>query len=168
MNPTHIHLLITHLAIYGCVLGAIVLLYALWSKSDHTKIAAYILFIISSVGAAIAYVTGESAEETVENIPGIDLNLIDRHEDFASIALIALIVLGIVSVAGIFVTLKVQSFKRTTALIVLFISLIDFGIIVRTGYLGGQIRHSEIRDQSPVNETNEMETTQQHSSVNFQ
>uniref|UniRef100_UPI0040490F08 hypothetical protein n=1 Tax=Flavobacterium sp. TaxID=239 RepID=UPI0040490F08 len=49
MNQTHIHLLITHLPIFGSILGGVVLAFGLSSKSDDTKIAAYILFIISSV-----------------------------------------------------------------------------------------------------------------------
>ena len=33
-----------------------------------------------------------------------------------------------------------------TAIVILFISLISFGLIARTGYLGGQIRHTEINN----------------------
>jgi hypothetical protein len=38
MNQTHIHLLITHLPIYGSMIGAFVLLYGIWSSSIQTKI----------------------------------------------------------------------------------------------------------------------------------
>lgn len=71
INQTHLHLLITHLPIFGSLFGGLVLAYGLWTKSDQTKTAAYFLFIISSIGAGIAYLTGEAAEETVENIPGV-------------------------------------------------------------------------------------------------
>jgi hypothetical protein len=62
MNQTHVHLLITHLPILGSFLGALVLVYGLFSGSYSTKIAAYLLLIISSAGAGIAYLTGEGAE----------------------------------------------------------------------------------------------------------
>jgi hypothetical protein len=52
--------------------------------------AAYLIFIISSNGAGIAYLTGEGAEETVENMPGISESIIEQHEDFAMYALISL------------------------------------------------------------------------------
>lgn len=71
MDLTHLHLLITHLPIYGSILGGFVLAYGLWTKSNNTIIAAYLLFIISAVGAGIAYSTGEAAEETVESIKTI-------------------------------------------------------------------------------------------------
>src|SRR5688572_20865606 len=104
MNQTHIHLLITHLPIFGSILGGLVLAYGLWTKSYQTKIAAYILFVISSIGAAIGYITGEAAEETVEHIAGISENLVEQHEGSAVIALVSLIVLGIASIVGLFLT----------------------------------------------------------------
>ena len=79
MNQTHVHLLITHLPIYGSILGFIILAYGLWTKSNQTKIAAYIVFIISSIGAGIAYLTGEAAEETVEDIQGVAKKMIEEH-----------------------------------------------------------------------------------------
>jgi uncharacterized membrane protein len=150
MNQTHIHLLITHLPIFGSILGAFVLAHALWTKSNQTKIAAYNLFIIAAIGAGIAYLTGEAAEETVENIQGIAKNMIDEHEDFAVFALISLIILGLTSIAGLFLTIRKSSFTRTTAFGILFISLISFALVARTGYLGGQIRHTEIANGANV------------------
>ncbi|MGE5943670.1 MAG: hypothetical protein ACM31G_04950 [Flavobacteriales bacterium] len=55
MDQTHIHLVITHLPIFGSILGGLVLAYGLWTKSNDTKIAAYGLFIISSISVGIAY-----------------------------------------------------------------------------------------------------------------
>ena len=134
MNQTHIHLLITHLPIYRSILGGLVLAYGLWAKSDRTKMAAYILFIISSIGAGVGYLTGEAAEEAVENIAGVSKNLVEQHEDFALIALISLIILGIASILGLFLTSKKLSSTRVVALVILFISLVSFGLVVRTGF----------------------------------
>lgn len=144
MNQTHIHLLITHLPIFGSILGGLVLAHGLWTKSNQTKIAAYNLFVISAIGAGIAYLTGEAAEETVENIQGIVEATINQHEEFALFALISLIILGLTSIIGLFITLKNLAMTRTVAFIILFISLVSFGLVARTGYLGGQIRHTEI------------------------
>lgn len=144
MNQTHLHLLINHLPIFGSILGGLVLAHGLWTKSNQTKIAAYYLLIISSIGAVIAYLTGEAAEESVENIQGISKDLIGQHEDFAVFALVALSVLGVASLIGLFVTIKKSASTRMVAIVTLFISLISFGLIARTGYIGGQIRHTEI------------------------
>lgn len=144
MNQTHIHLLITHLPVFGSILGAFVLAHGIWTKSNQTKIAAYNVFIISAIGAVIAYFTGEGAEESIENLPGIVEATINSHEDFALYSLLSLILLGLVSIVGLFITMLKPLLTRTTAFIILFISLISFGLVARTGYLGGQIRHTEI------------------------
>ena len=143
MNPAHVHLLITHLPIFGSILGGIVLAYGLLTSSNETKIAAYILFIISAIGAGIAYLTGEGAEEIVEDLPGVVESLIKEHEESALVSLVALIILGVAALIGI-ITRKRMEWTKNIGVVILLISLISFGLIAYTGYLGGQIRHTEI------------------------
>ncbi len=144
MSQVHLHLLITHLPVFGSILGALVLAYGLWSKSHQTKTAAYLLFILSGIGAGIAYLTGEGAEEAVEGIQGVSEQMMELHEESAVYALVSLVILGAFSLFVIFITHKNTAIRKTTALIALFISLVSFGLVARTGYLGGQIRHTEI------------------------
>lgn len=152
MNQTHIHLFITHLPIFGSILGGLVLTYGIWAKSNQTKIAAYNIFILSAIGAGIAYLTGEGAEESVENLQGVAESAIHEHEEFASVALFSLITLGVSSLVGLLFTIKQSAFIRPAAFVILFISLISFGLVARTGYLGGKIRHTEINANSAVQE----------------
>lgn len=144
MTQAHLHLLITHLPIFGSILGALVLLHGLYTKSNATKIASYNLFILSAIGAAIAYFTGEGAAEAVEKIPGVVESMIEQHEDFAVYALVSLIVLGVFSLLALFVTIKNLPIAKSVSVGLLIISLVSFGLVARTGYLGGQIRHTEI------------------------
>lgn len=150
MSQAYIHLLITHLPIVGSILGSLVLIHGMWTGSNQTKSAAYDLFVISSIGAAIAYLTGEPAEESVENIPGIAKEAIDQHEDFAVIALVALIILGMVAIISLILNHRKSALANKAAYITLFVSISSFALIARTGYLGGQIRHTEIN--SSVNQ----------------
>jgi uncharacterized membrane protein len=150
MNQTHIHLLITHLPIFGSILGGLVLAHGIYSKSNQTNIAAYNLLIISSIGALIAYFTGEGAEETVEKIQGISKSTIEQHSDFAMYALVSLSILGVASIIGLYISIKKSLFSTKIAVLTLIISLISFGLIARTGYLGGQIRHTETNSTSPT------------------
>lgn len=150
MTQTHIHLLITHLPIFGSILGAIVLSFGLWTKSRETKMASYFLLIISSLGAATAYLTGEAAEESVEHLPGVLESAIEAHEEFALFAIVSLSILGLVSLIGLILTVRESPLTRTFAVVILFVSLISFGLVARTGYLGGQIRHTEISSGAAV------------------
>ena len=87
-------------------MGELVPAYGFWTKRSETKIAAYGLFIISSIGAGIAYLTGEAAEESVKNLTGVFEGIIKRYEDFAIYGGVSLIVLGLASILGKFLTLK--------------------------------------------------------------
>lgn len=155
MDQVHIHLLITHLPIFGSILGGLVLAHGIWTKSDQTKIAAYNVLIISTIGAVIAFLTGEGAEEAVEDIPGVATNMIEQHEDFALFALVGLIAVGVVSMVGLYVTIRKSSLDNTISILALVVALISFGLVARTGYLGGQIRHTEIGTASPTQEGSE-------------
>lgn len=144
MNLTHLHLLINHLPIIGSILGVLVLIHGLYHKSGTTISAAYNLLILSAIGAVIAYFTGEPAEETVENIPGIAKALIEEHEEAALFALISFIALGVLSLAGLYLNFKNSNMARAISRITLALGLVSFIIIARTGYLGGLIRHTEL------------------------
>ena len=52
--------------------------------------------------------------------------------------------MGVASLTGLLLTYKKSSLSRPVAMVVLLVSLISFGLIARTGYIGGQIRHTEI------------------------
>lgn len=148
MSQVHLHLLITHLPVFGSLLGALVLVHGLWTKTNQTKNAAYFVFILSALGAIIAYLTGEPAEEAVEKIQGVLENKIELHEDSALYALISLIALGGLSVFALVINRFKPSLVKSTAIIILFVSLISFALVARTGYLGGQIRHTEIANNT--------------------
>lgn len=149
MDQTHLHLLITHLPIYGSVLGGFVLAYGLWTRSVHTMISSYLLLIISALGAGIAYYTGEAAEETAERIQGVAENMIEQHEDFAIYALWGLIIVGALSLIGILFSWRKWSGSRPLGFVLLLMALVSFGLVAYTGFLGGQIRHTEISGTTP-------------------
>ena len=141
MNPTHIHLLVTHLPIFGSILGALVLAYGIWAKSDSTKMAAYFIFVVAALGGTVAYLTGEPAEESVEHITGVSKDNIEEHEESAIFTLVSLIATAVVSIAGMFLIQRKSASERTVAIAAFIISLASFSMAVRTGYLGGYIRH---------------------------
>jgi uncharacterized membrane protein len=144
MDFTHLHLLITHLPIYGSMLGILVLVYGMIKKSTHTRMAAYLVLLIAAMGGLIAFTTGEAAEETVENIAGIDTNMIEEHEAFAKLTLAAIIALAVASIAGLLLTWKYPKSVNGVSAVVLIVSIIAFGMASWTGYLGGQVRHTEV------------------------
>lgn len=144
MNLTHVHLLINHVAVIGAFLGILVLIFAIRSKSTSTYYAAYTVLMISAIGAVVAYNTGESAEESVEGIVGVTESAIESHEDAAAYALGAFILLGVLSLAGVYLTYVNESPQPKWSLFILVVGLLSFVVVSRTAWLGGKIRHTEI------------------------
>jgi hypothetical protein len=152
MDQAHIHLLIVHLPLFGAFFGMLVLAHGLWHKSDQTAIAAYHIFIVSAIGAAIAKFTGEAAEEGVERIPGVLESAIEAHEDAGFWAFVTMIILGVVSVIAFFLTRTKSKHAFTTSRIVMILAAFSLVVVGRAAYLGGQIRHTEI-SEAVVNQT---------------
>ena len=144
MNPTHIHLLINHLPVIGSLLGCIVLFYGIWTKSQPTLVAAYLVLLISAAGGGIAYFTGEPAEETVEKLAGINEAAIEEHEEAAKFAIWGFILMGAAALVGLFLSGRSVVTRGRYAIAVMIITLLSFGLAARTGYLGGKIRHTEV------------------------
>jgi uncharacterized membrane protein len=146
MDLTHLHLMITHLPIYGSILGTLVLMYGMAAKSHHTKMAACFVLLIAALGGIVAFSTGEAAEETVEHLQGFSKNLIEEHEEFANITFTVIIALGIASLAGLLLTYKKSKLTNLITIITLILSIVCVGMSSWTGYLGGKIRHTEVSD----------------------
>jgi uncharacterized membrane protein len=132
------------LPIFGAFIGSLVLAYAIIINSNDTKIAAYGVLVLSTFGAGIAYLTGEAAEEVVEEIPGVVESTIKAHENFALIALIGLIIMGLLSVIGLIAIVNKSTYAPKIAIVVLIAAITSFGLVAITGYLGGKIRHTEL------------------------
>src|SRR4051812_19409615 len=145
LNPTHLHLMITHLSIFGSILGALVLIFGMIMKSPHTRTAAFLLFIVTGLSSFIADSTGGAASHTVKHIAGISKAAVKEHHLAAQFGLISLYILGGASLLAL-IYIQVKKPVKTTAInwIVLVIALWSFSVTARTGYLGGKIRHTEI------------------------
>lgn len=153
MDQAHLHLLIVHLPLFGAFFGLLVLAHGLWHKSEQTALAAYNVFILSAIGAAIAKFTGEGAEESVEHIPGVLGNAIEVHADAGFWAFVTMLVLAAASVTAIYLTRTKSKHVSATSRIVLVLAAFCLVVVARTAYLGGQIRHTEILE-SNIDEDN--------------
>ncbi len=143
LNPAHWHLLVNHLPIIGSIIGLFILGYGIISKTEVVIKMSYWLFIVLAVFAVIAKQTGEQAEEFIMNAKLADGAIIEPHAQAADFAQWAMIILGLISIAALFInrlkTLKIMP------IIILIIALVAAGLMGWTGFLGGEIMHKEIR-----------------------
>ncbi|NUO01907.1 MAG: hypothetical protein HUU01_14985 [Saprospiraceae bacterium] len=145
MDSTHLHLILNHFPIIGTILGTGIMAYGYLTHSDPTKKAALWNWFIMALIAIPVYLTGEPAEESVEGLAGVSEALIEQHEEAAELAIWAMEALGLFSLITLFVGFKEKNNKKIFIASAFALSLVTFGLMARTGYLGGQIRHTEIR-----------------------
>lgn len=145
MDATHFHLALTHFPIVGTLIGAGILGFGLFFKNDALKKSALILFILMGIIAIPVFLTGEGAEETVENFAGISENIIETHENLAKIALWFIGALGLLSMISLYALVKKLSISNTMGILTFIVSLATMGLFLKVGNTGGQIRHTEIR-----------------------
>ena len=153
MNGAHWHLVVNHLPIIFPIVGTIVSITALISKSEAVKRTALFIFVLGALTTIAAMTTGEGAEEVVENISGVTENFIENHEETAETFALFSYILGAISLFGLWASFKQKSFSN-----IIFISALVFAFIVlflgkQTGTSGGEIRHTEIRigNATPTN-----------------
>lgn len=143
MNLAHLHLLLNHFPIIGTLVGCAILVWGIISSDNKIKNIAVWLILIMSLIALPAYFTGESAEESVENLAGITESSIESHENAALIAVI------LHSFAGFFALLTLAASHWKSQLIkplFLIFTLATFAAasaMIFTGLTGGKIRHSQ-------------------------
>jgi len=148
MNSALLHLAANHFPLMGAFFGMVVLVLGYSFRSDQTKITAYFVFIISVIGGGISYLSGPAAADAVKNLPGIVKEDIGEHAGAAFFALVAYIILGVLSVIGIIFTIKKNAMAGKFSVVILVAALLCFLIAARTSYLGGHISHPEIKPDS--------------------
>lgn len=145
MSTTHVHLLLNHIPVIGILIGFVIFALGVWRRNDSWTRLALGLFAAVALVAIATMLTGESAEEAVEHLPGVSESLIESHEEAAKLAAIGAYVLGAISLIAL-VWIRRRPLPRTLTVMVLPVALVVTGLMAYTANLGGQIRHTEIRN----------------------
>ena len=159
MNGAHWHLVVNHLPIIFPIVGVIVMITGLISKSEAVKRTAFMIFVFGALAAIAAMNTGEGAEEVVENINGVSENFIESHEEAAETFAILSYILGGISLLGLWASFKQKSFSSIISIATLIFAFVVLFFAKQTGTTGGEIRHTEIRSGNsiPATENNNAE-----------
>lgn len=146
MNQAHLHLIFNHLPIIVPIIGLLVLVSGFIFKAEILKRAAFGLFILGALFTLPAFGTGEDAEELIENLPGVDEKYIKIHEEAAETFAYLSYGLGVLSVLGLWLNWKKNSYSNFLAIVVAVFAVVVLFFAKETGTTGGEIRHPEIRE----------------------
>ena len=145
MNPAHLHLLTNHLPVLGTIFALCLLLFALFRKSDELKKVSFGIFFLVALLSIPSYVSGEPAEDQVENIATVSKAFLEQHEDAAKVAFVGVLVLGALGLVGLLRYRFSKCACNWFSPVVLVAALVVTATMMWTANLGGKIRHSEIR-----------------------
>lgn len=145
MNAAHFHLVVNHFPIIVPMVGVLVMLMGFMFSSDAVKRTALVLFALGAAATVAAVLSGEEAEEMVENLPGVAESFIDIHEEKAQVFSVLSYILGVASLIGLWVSFKLVRWARWAYVKILLLALVVLYFAKETGTSGGEIRHSEIR-----------------------
>lgn len=145
MNSSQIHLALTHLPVVLSLAGMIILIVSYFNKNQTVRKVGFYVLIFAGLSALPVFFSGEGAEELVEEIPGVSEPLIEQHEDVAMYSLYAVLAAGLLSLISLF-RFSFQKLGSSVRVLALALSVIATGLMIQTAHLGGQIRHSEIRE----------------------
>lgn len=145
LNAPHLHLVLNHAPLFATIFGLGLLAYGLLYKSNHARIAGYAVLILAASGTVPVYLSGTQSEDAIEKLPGVAKELIDAHEDAATVSLILVLAAGVLAAVSWFMEAHKARLSRVATLLTLAIGIVAFAAFGYTALLGGQIHHPELR-----------------------
>jgi hypothetical protein len=145
ITPAHLHVLINHLPIIGIPLVALLLAWGLLRHQDAVIRAAMYGAVLMAVGTFAADQTGDGAKDNIEHESWAKKEVIHEHEESADYANIAGLLTGVAALVVLVMARGGKPVSRGGAFAILALLLFSAAIMARTGYLGGEIRHSEFQ-----------------------
>lgn len=144
MNPAHVHLLLNHIPILGALFAAGILLVGVIMNDRKVNQVGLIAMVVFTLLTIPAFLSGEGAEEILEEYPGISHAAIHDHEEIAEVGLWVMVFAGLIALVGYILQRRKEQRHRALSTAALFAALVAFGVFTRVGGTGGEIRHPEI------------------------
>jgi uncharacterized membrane protein len=150
MNLAHAHLLLNHVPVLGTIFACVLLAWGICAHSRDLTRAALVMIVFSALVSIPTFLTGEPAEDVIEHLPGVLKSRVGAHEEAAEFGFYLLLPVGALALAALVVPGFSESARKKITAAVLVGTLLVSVIMARTAYLGGMIRHTEIRAGAAV------------------
>lgn len=161
MSPVHVHLALTHVPVLFIPLALFILLWGIKRQNPSIRKIAFSILVLASIISIPVFLTGEPAEETVENLPLVSNALIESHEEAAETAFIVTLITGAFSLLSLLLASR-QKIEINLAKLIIVLAMVGSVSLLYTANLGGQIRHSEIRADGPPSTNNQKSIDKDH------
>lgn len=146
MDAVHLHLIANHVPILGTLFALVLGVYGAARRQPDVVRASLLALVAVGAFSVVATRSGEGAEEAVEELPGVSERVIHAHEEAAEVANYAAVALALLALGVLVWRRNEAEVGALPATAVLIGAALVFGLMARAGNLGGQVRHTEIRD----------------------
>jgi hypothetical protein len=140
----HWHLILNHLPTVGTALGLALLICSFAMKSSDLERVSLGLFALLGLAAIPVYVTGGAAWSVMRDLADVSPETVSAHEDAALFAFVALLFTGWLAWFALWQLRRFSRPFRWSTPAVAAMAVLGLLLMVRTGTLGGSIRHPEI------------------------
>ena len=93
-NWEHWHLLLNHFPIIGTIIALCLFLFAIIAKNEEWKRASLGIFAFTAIMGILAFVSGNGAGLSLQARPGVTIEMVNRHEGAAELALFLMLITG--------------------------------------------------------------------------
>jgi hypothetical protein len=145
LNPAHLHIMLNHIPVFGSLFAALLIAWGLLRKSEDVLRLGLALGFVVGIATWGVQLTGEPAEEVVENLAGVSRRTIHAHEEAAEWATYTIAAAGVLGLLALLLVRRRHRAARGLAILTLVVSLAGFAAVSRAALLGGEIRHPEAR-----------------------
>lgn len=150
MNPAFVHLAFNHLPIVAFPILILLLAWGLFRRSREVlRLALGLCVAVAAITYPI-FLSGESAEELVEEAAWANEDLIHEHEERAETTLIVVLVTGALAAVAFWRLRGQRPIEPLVSGVVLAAVVLSAGMLAWTALAGGEIRHEEIRPGATV------------------
>jgi hypothetical protein len=146
VNSAHLHLLVNHVPILGSLFALVLLAFGLLLRSADLTRAGLVAVLAAGLLCLPAQLTGEGAARVVQDLPRVSRALIQAHEAAAEAGFWVLESAAALALFSLLLLKNASPRARLLAVLTLAAAALSFGLLARAGYLGGLIRHTEIRE----------------------
>lgn len=146
----HLHMIINHIPTSGIGYAIALLAMGIFWRKPALLTVSLALLVFGALITIPVYLTGLQAEEVAEHalrLPNLE-HYVEHHEESGLMTLVAAEVVGFLALIGLWAVRVGKALPRWFFPVLLVLTIASAGVFSRTANLGGQIRHTEIRQDA--------------------
>ena len=148
MSNIHLHLILNHIPVITTFLSFIVTSWGFFANNSDIKKVGLTGYIISGILIIPVFLSGSASENMVKMIPEISTVFLYEHQEAAYLTLLLTGILGLLGILGYIMELFKINFSKVFIPVLLIYSFVTIASMTYTAYLGGNIRHTELIDET--------------------